>query len=253
MLARGYSALARRQCADGEGETAFITLQQGEAWLTQMQIFAPRAHAWLTAQQARLQVWQGNLAAALQWEQATHPVGATMLAYLQQLTRVRLRLAQSARNPQGRFLQEATQILTPLLSTAETRGSGSHVIEILLLQTLIEQAQGKRVAAQTTLTRVLTLAEPEGYLRLFVNEGKAMRVLIAECGAQGAPRNADSQLSIYMSKLLATFAVSPAAPIESTAPESSQPLRTPHSALRTLVDPLSTRELEVLQLVAAGL
>jgi LuxR family transcriptional regulator, maltose regulon positive regulatory protein len=258
MLARGYSALARCHCASGERGAAFTTLQQGEAWLTQMQIFAPRAHAWLAAQQARLQVWQGNLAAALQWEQETHPVGTTMLAYLQQLTRVRLRLAQAARNPQGRFLQEATHILTPLLSTAETSGWDSHVIEILLLQALLEQAQGKRVAAQTTLMRTLSLAEPEGYLRIFVDEGELLRLMILDFGfwiAKQVHLENRASLSAYANKLLALFPIQQPSDqdVVGSQPGVSSRSQNPTSKIQNLVDPLSTRELEVLQLVAAGL
>ena len=143
MLVRGYSALARCQWADGEQAMALATLQQGEDWLAQMQIAASGARAWLAAQRAQFQLRQHNLSAALHWAQATHPVGDTLLIYRQQLTIVRIRLTQYTHEPQMHFLQEATAILTPLLNTAEARGWGSHTIEILMLQALLEQAQGQ--------------------------------------------------------------------------------------------------------------
>jgi LuxR family transcriptional regulator, maltose regulon positive regulatory protein len=73
------------------------------------------------------------------------------------------------------------------------------------------------------------LAEPEGYVRLFVDEGAPMRQLLSAASARGT-------LPDYTSKLLAAFA-------------DEAELRTPHSAL---VDPLSQRELEVLHLIAQG-
>jgi LuxR family maltose regulon positive regulatory protein len=248
MLVRGYSALARRQWADGAREAAFATLQQGEAWLANTQVVAQRAHAWLAAQRARLHLWQNNLPAALGWEQETHATGESPLSYLQQLTRVRVRLAQHTRHPQASSLQEAINILAPLLSTAKERGWGGHVIEILMLQALIEQASGQRVAAQTTLMRALTLAEPEGYLRLFVDEGEAVQRLISDFRVWTA-RQADIQtqakLSVYADKLLTVFL--------SNQQPGNQHVIVAEPSIQDLVEPLSARELEVLQLVAVGL
>ena len=96
--------------------------------------------------------------------------------------RVRIRLAQYARDSQASFLAEAANCLAPLLINAEEKGWDGHVIEILLLQALLALAQGKRAAAHTLLTRALTLAEPAGYVRLFVEEGEALRFLILDFG-----------------------------------------------------------------------
>jgi LuxR family maltose regulon positive regulatory protein len=270
LLARGYGALARSQWASGERATALTTLHQGETWLAQIQTAAPGTYARLAAQQARFQVWQGDLAAALRWEQTIHLQGETLVNYLQQLTRVRIRLAQYAREPQASFLQEANTILAPLLASAEVNGWGSHIIEILLLQALIEQAQGNRSAAQTTLTRALTLTEPEGYFRLFVDEGEAMQFLLTQW-AQSAivdfgfwhPEGSRQQLHTkqnakllsYVNKLLASFGNEQSTEDASLLVNQSKIVNLksrPQGPRQNLVEPLSARELEVLQLVAAG-
>jgi LuxR family transcriptional regulator, maltose regulon positive regulatory protein len=259
MFVRGYSALARRQWAGREPQNALATLQQGDEWLARIQTSATGAPAWLAAQRARLHLWQNNLTTALRWERDTHPVGESPLSYLQQLTRVRVRIAQHAHDPQASFLQEATYILAPLLNTAEARGWGSHIIEILLLQALIEQAQGNRAAAQIALTRALILAEPGGFIRIFVDEGEPMQLLISRfrlSNARGVPIDNLSRLSVYADKLLAALSSErklgnqnvggAESPIES-------PRRSPDPKIQELVEPLSSRELEVLQLVASGL
>jgi LuxR family maltose regulon positive regulatory protein len=216
--------------------------------LANSQLLTQRAQAWLAAQAARLHLWQGDLAATQRWDQDRYPFDETALGYLQQLTRVRIYLAQYTRDPQASFLAQATTILAPLLAAAEDKGWGSHVIEILLLQALIEHAQGQRAAARTTLIRALDVAEPAGYLRLFVDEGEPMRLLIVDCRL----RITDARRLTYLDKILAALDEPSLANEVGIADTTSLPLRTPQSAIANLVEPLSERELEVLQLVAAG-
>jgi LuxR family maltose regulon positive regulatory protein len=213
-----------------------------------MGFFAPRTRNWLMVQEARFHLWQGNLAAALRWEQESQVVGEGPLTYLQHLTSVRLRLAQYTRDPQANFLLEATNILTPLLATAEARGWGSHVIEILMLRALTEEAQGNLAEAQTTLIRALILAEPEGYRRLFVDEGEAMQSLLSDFQfwlTKEVPIENQPKLLSYADKLLKLF------PIDQQP--GVQKIVIPHPSSQPLVEALSARELEVLYLVATGL
>jgi LuxR family maltose regulon positive regulatory protein len=128
-------------------------------------------------------------------------------------------------------------LLERLLQAAEEGGRMGSVIEILVLQALAQEAQGDIPAALVPLERALTLAEPEGYVRIFVDEGIPMARLLYEALSQGVE-------SDYIRRLLAAFPVA-----ESEQTTSSQ-LRGPESEL---IEPLSARELEVLQLIAQGL
>ena len=113
------------------------------------------------------------------------------------------------------------------------------VIEILMLQALAHEAQGDSSTALVPLERALSLAEPEGYVRVFVDEGLPMAQLLSEAAAHGI-------MPDYTAKLLAVFE----AEEQKSADESHLP---PARADQPLVEPLSQRELEVLQLIAQGL
>jgi LuxR family maltose regulon positive regulatory protein len=135
---------------------------------------------------------------------------------------------------QGRW-DEASKLLQLMLEPAEVGGNTTRAIEILSLQALAFQAGGDTPGAMDALERALTLAEPEGFIRIFVDEGPPMARLLYEVLARGiAPE--------YARRLLAAFPM----------PEADQdgPQDTPES---DLIEPLSERELEVLQLIAGGL
>ena len=141
-------------------------------------------------------------------------------------------------------------LLERLLQAAEEGERTGSVIEILGLQALAHHVQGDIPAALMPLQQALTLAEPEGYVRMFVDEGPPMAVLLAKLHERSRkrPRAASTNVPLaYMERLLALLrgervqeGTSPAAP---SAPTPAQPL----------LDPLTERELEVLRLIAAGL
>jgi LuxR family transcriptional regulator, maltose regulon positive regulatory protein len=142
-----------------------------------------------------------------------------------------------------------------LLAIAEVKGWGSHVVEGLLLQALIEQAQGQRSDAQRTLARALTLAEAAGYVRLFVDEGEPVRFLIFGFGfwmEQQPLTEQTRKLLAYREKILAAFAPQPL-PADHPPPTEPSNIQNLKSKIQNLIEPLSERELEVLHLVAAGL
>jgi LuxR family maltose regulon positive regulatory protein len=127
--------------------------------------------------------------------------------------------------------------LQRLLEAAETGGHTSRAIELLNLQALAIQARGDTTQAVATLERALALAEPYGFIRTFVDEGPPMARLLYEAVARGIAPG-------YACQLLAAFPVA--------EPERTDSLETP--TLRSeLVEPLSERELEVLDLIAEGL
>ena len=92
------------------------------------------------------------------------------------------------------------------------------VIEISIVQALAYQAQGNTPAALAALDRALTLAEPEGYVRIFVDEGEAMRLLIADFRLliEKQKRREGQKLIGYVDKLLAAFAPTDVQPSIST-------------------------------------
>ena len=149
----------------------------------------------------------------------------------------------------------ALHLLARLLRDAETEGRFNSVIEIQLLRALALQSQGDQAAACTALEHVLTLAEPEGYSRTFVDEGEPLRLLMADCRMQIEKR--DGHLKSYLDRLLAAF---PAPPLTVHEPSlsSQQHLHRAADAVQVstvgnLIEPLSDREREVLRLVADGL
>jgi LuxR family maltose regulon positive regulatory protein len=222
-------------------------LQQGDEWLIRMQISAAIAHAWLAAQRAQLAIAQGNLTAALQWSQTIDVNEEGSLGYLQRLTLVRLSLAQYQREPQARLLTEASQQLADLLGAAERNGWMSHVLEAWLLQALVCYAQGERVAAQCALLRALTLAEPQGYIRTFVDEGEPMRLVLLELRLALARKQLHEaqHLLPYINELLTALG--------SAQPPKESFVGQPHSTVQHLVEPLTEREIEILRMVNDGL
>ena len=112
-----------------------------------------------------------------------------------------------------------------------------------MLQALARHAQGDTPAALTALERALTLAEPEGYVRLFVDEGEAMQSLMAECRVliEKQKHGERRELIGYVNRLLAAFS----------------PTTMPQSAISNQqsewVEPLSERELDVLVLLGTEL
>jgi LuxR family maltose regulon positive regulatory protein len=134
-------------------------------------------------------------------------------------------------------LSEAEGLLQGLVEPAEKGGRTTSVIEILILQALAYQSGGNISQAMIPLERALNLAEPLGYIRIFVDEGQPMARLLYEALSRGIAPD-------YVHQLLRAF---PMAEPEQSAPPISQ---APDSVL---VEPLSEREIEVLQLIAEGL
>src|SRR5207248_4790919 len=108
------------------------------------------------------------------------------------------------------------------------------MLEVLLLHALALEVQGNRTDALTVLDRALTLAKPEGYVRLFLDEGRPMIALLRRAQRHGLAPN-------YVAKLLALVKEQEAIGTHPHAPISS-----------SLVEPLTAREREVLQLMLNG-
>jgi len=118
------------------------------------------------------------------------------------------------------------------LGATETGKRWGRVIEVLILRALVLDAQGKQDEALEPLARALALAEPEGYVRIFVGEGAPMAKLLRQAASRGTALD-------YVSKLLAAIEPDTALKRLPSAPP--------------LIEPLSERELEVLRLLKTEL
>jgi LuxR family maltose regulon positive regulatory protein len=243
LLVRGYVGLARVQQARGDGASARAMIEQAEQWFAQMQIPARLALAWLSAQRARLWIRQGNLIAAEQWVPERAVAGNRYHEAVQQLTLVRLRLAQHQRKQDQRLIEEAAKTLAQLRAAAEASEWIGDLIEILALQALMLQALGDGSGALATIAQALTLAESEGYFRIFVDEGTPMARLLQAARAQGIALNYTSRLLVAFGESLETRELGYA----DTLPAASRKPR-----VSALIEPLSKRELEILRQIAAG-
>ena len=185
------------------------------------------------ALKARVWVRQGRFGEALGWAREQGLSVDDDLSYLREfehITLARLLLARHEDERAERSVHDATRLLERLLLAAEEGGRTGRVIEILVLRALAYHAQGDMPAALACLERAVTLAEPEGYVRVFADEGPAMAALLRVVAKQGTRRD-------YVSRLLAAVS------------------GTGHGNPReqALIEPLSGRELDVLRLLGTEL
>jgi LuxR family transcriptional regulator, maltose regulon positive regulatory protein len=165
---------------------------------------------------------QGDLAAAAHLAE-THELP---------LSQARVHLAQG--DPSA-----ALAALGPLRRRAETKGWEDERLKVMVLQAVAHHAHGEKDEAGKLLGEALALAEPGGFIRIFVDEGTPMARLLSEASARGI-------MPDYTGRLLAALE----AEKEKSQDESYLP---PASSAQPLTEPLSQRELEVLQLIAQGL
>jgi LuxR family transcriptional regulator, maltose regulon positive regulatory protein len=227
-----YMALARLQQARGERIQAIETLDTF-ARIAHQYGFVSHLVTHGAAVRAQVELAQGNLAAAIGWAETSGVSASDDLSYPREqeyLTLARVRIAQGQAQPMGSFPLEALALLERLLEDAEPKARMRSVIEIFLLRALALQAQGKQDEALRTLRRALALAEPEGYIRLFLDEGAPMLVLLRQAYARQITPG-------YVVTLL------------EAAGEQVRP--TPHRSSR-LMDSLTAREREVLRLLIDG-
>jgi LuxR family maltose regulon positive regulatory protein len=237
FVREAYLALARLETSCGRWEAASQALQKAE------QVCRSNQSAYgvlpVEAMRARLDILQGDLASAGYWAEKAFPPECAAEGFIHEysrLTLARLRLAQS--RP-----AEAVAILESSLAAAESAGRNGRLIEILILLALAHKALGCSAAAHDALARSLALAEPEGYVRIFVDEGEPLRLLLAELNQLRSLRRKDQAGNCYLDRLLKAFGRN----------GSRQPLNWPAQPHERLVEPLSEREIEVLRLIASGM
>lgn len=228
---------ARLQEAQGDLDGALALLEEAERVHVRSPLPDLRPVA---ALKARLWLKQGRLAEPLGWAREQGLSVDDDMRYtreFEQITLARVLIAAGQGERETGSLDEALRLLGRLLQAAEAGGRMGSAIQILLLQALAFQAQDDLPHALASVDRALALAEPEGFVHTFVDEGEAMRLLI-----ETQSHNRDHPLSSYADKLLAAFA---------------QPMAAPKSAITQhksdLIEPLSERELEVFKLLRSEL
>jgi len=241
-LHRWHVAQSQLKEAAGDLETALTLLDEAKRVYVQSPLPDLRP---IAALKARIHLKQGRPDKARTWAAERGLSLADEVSYLHEfehLTLARLEIANPLVNA----------LLARLLQAAEAQKRRGSALDILLVQALAHEAQGNRPQALAALKHALSLAEPEDYIRIFVDEGEPMQLLILDfrlwIGKQS--HSQDHTLLGYVDKLLAAFA--PPVNKQSTTPAlaAGASVKNPKSEM---VEPLSERELEVLRLVAQGL
>ncbi len=223
--------VAMARVAQAEGDLAGALDLLNEAERCYVSDFFPNVRP-VPALRARVWVRQGRFGEALRWVSEQNLSVDDDLSYLREfehITLARMLLARSRGEREKPSLDEAARLLQRLLLAAEEGARTGRVIEIVMLQALAHQAQGDNPAALACLGRAVTLAEPEGYVRIFADEAPHIGFLLRAVAKQGTRPD-------YARRLLAAVGVTEAG-----------------GGTATLIDPLSERELDVLRLLGTEL
>ncbi len=233
MLALSCIELAHSHHALGNDEQAREALQEAK------RIFAdisPWAVGWIAAYQARFDLARGDVEAAGRWAQASDLDVGDEIKFHQEVEYLTLARVLIAQNQS----EQALSLLERLYQIDQASGRMGSVLEILMLQALALSAQGHAEQALSKLEQALAIGEPENYIRIFVDEGLPMATLLRQAIARDI-------ILTYANKLLTAFPDFGLSPLAEVLPQSK--IQNPKSKI---VESLSERELEVLQLIADG-
>jgi len=243
-LREAYVVLARVQSARGQLTEAFQAFEQAERAADHVSHRPSGRRA--RAHVARLHLTSGDLQAAAWWAAASgieaRLDGPEVLGFeheVETLTLVRVWMSQ------GRS-DDALRVLGRFRQLAERTGRVASTVEMLILEALARAARGEDDTARACLTDALALAEPSGYVRLFADEGmplaRLLEGLVADQRRGGLDGSSPSPW--YLRRVLAAFAGDPGAPRAGGSGAAS--------SFPSLPEPLTSRELELLRLMATG-
>lgn len=232
MLSKSYLCLIRILFSKGDMSNAEEIIRKLEN-IARGANMPPGVPSMIAAWQARIWLAQGSLDLKARWANDRRLSINEDLTYLREPEHIALaRILIDQKQ-----LEDAIGLLHQLEDLAQAGGRTSTTIEILLLQALAFQADGNTAEAISELEHALTLAEPGGFVRIFVDEGPPMARLLYDSLRHG--NHAD-----YKHQLLAAFPATESAQVDlskSQSPESN------------IIEPLTEREIEVLGLMAEGL
>jgi len=218
---------------------------EGAQWtIDQARQVAAQVSGWfqniVSATEAEIRMQAGDLEHVAGWiadrgMQPSDPVVPDQ--YRGQSTFARFLIAQGQ-------LSEALDLIERLKVQAEATGAQGHLVGILVLRATALHSTGRTQQAMESLERALTLSEPERQIRSFLDRGETIRLLLQKAVDEGIHR-------AWSSTLLAAMETSPTKDLATGQPFASQHAHA--DANQALVEPLSEREMEVLQLIAEGL
>jgi LuxR family maltose regulon positive regulatory protein len=227
-----YHCLARVLFSRGEIARAEEIVHMMKA-VARERTVPPWIESIMTARQVRIWLAEGDIRRAAWWAVQAKLDPAARVTYqneVEYITLARIHIAQDQHD-------EALKLLNSLLTSAETFGRTSREVEILMLIALAYQGLKDIENSLAALEQVLSLAEPGGFLRTFVDEGHPMEHLLQKAlSREIAPG--------YIHQILAAF---------KNDKERLSAIQSGKSGQSGLVEPLSERELEVLGLIAEGL
>ncbi len=252
----GYLSLARLKQAQGDVEGARAAIHKAEQMATQFDI-TELDDLVVALHKMRLCIAQGNPQVVMRWLEergfsvsAAHEFGADTSQADQGESYVDAQLHNYARILLARVLlaQQQPAVALPILEAQtrileeQGRKRSRRMLEVHILRALALQALDKIDQALAVLEQALAIAQPAGFVRMFLDEGEPMTRLLRQAASQGlAPQ--------YVSRLIASSELPTA--VDTAQGPTHPPRRAP--ATQPLIEPLSERELEVLRLLATGM
>jgi LuxR family maltose regulon positive regulatory protein len=228
-MVRGYTTLATLLQAQNDAEGAREALHKAERIQSQHPSY-PRLNSLVHSCRTRLSLAQDGP------EQAARQAMETQLGEsLAPIVREQEQMVLARVLVAGQRCDEALSLLDRRAAEAEAGGRFGHLVEILALQALARQAQGDTAQALGALEQALAMGAPEGYARVFVEGGRPMANLLRQAAARGIEPES-------VSRLLAAL----------DAGEAARTPVLPPSGTPSLVEPLTARELEILELMGQG-
>ena len=224
-------AMAAVRTAQGDLKGALELLDEAERFY--VGDFFPDVRP-VAAVRARIWILAGSWPQALDWARGRGLSAQDDLVYLREfehITLARVLFAQSSADGTRSAVEEVATFLERLGIAAEQGGRFGSLLEILILRALCDHRLGNAAEAMTRLQRALHLAEPQGYVRMFVAEGAPMAALLRATADRG-------RTSAQVVGLLAAI---------------NTPTARTKAVVRGVIEPLSDRELEVLRLLGSDL